>query len=405
MKKTLIILTDQDIAFPFLEFEISYSTKARFSKIIVLSEGFSSVESKIPPDITLIRKHNPIPIFFYSIKSLFSSIFWKELKLLTKDKVFIRKSIIALKDLSGVFWRKKLLKDVLKKIEGEVVIYSFWNDLFSYSACLLKRKNENIKLVSRVHRFDLFLERRIFSYMPFKWQFVNDFNVLFFLSDSSLSYYKNSYKPKTKLKISRLGIQIPSISKQNYSYNEKVLRILSLSNCVSVKQIHKTTKALALLAKENTNLKVKWTHIGGGPLLEILKEEANTFAINHSNFIPEFTGFMPNEEVQNLLQNNSYDIFINSSLSEGTPVSIMEAMSYGIPVIAPNVGAMEEILTNKNGVLLNETIEPEDIYLAIKSVLKEKILLSFRKEARKMVEEKFDSNKNYLEFYTELYNL
>lgn len=38
--------------------------------------------------------------------------------------------------------------------------------------------------------------------------------------------------------------------------------------------------------------------------------------------------------------------------SEGIPVSIMEAMSFGIPVIARNVGGMSEIVNEENGLLL-----------------------------------------------------
>ena len=35
---------------------------------------------------------------------------------------------------------------------------------------------------------------------------------------------------------------------------------------------------------------------------------------------------------------NDFDLFVNMSLSEGIPVSIMEAISFGIPIIATNVG-------------------------------------------------------------------
>jgi len=40
------------------------------------------------------------------------------------------------------------------------------------------------------------------------------------------------------------------------------------------------------------------------------------------------------------------DLYLNTSLHEGIPISVLEAMSYGIPVIASNVGGMAEILDN-----------------------------------------------------------
>lgn len=40
------------------------------------------------------------------------------------------------------------------------------------------------------------------------------------------------------------------------------------------------------------------------------------------------------------------DLYINTSFHEGIPMSILEAMSYKIPIIAPNVGGMKEIFNN-----------------------------------------------------------
>ena len=47
-------------------------------------------------------------------------------------------------------------------------------------------------------------------------------------------------------------------------------------------------------------------------------------------------------------------MFINVSSTEGIPVSIMEAMSFGIPVIATAVGGTPEIVNNENGYLLSK---------------------------------------------------
>jgi len=47
---------------------------------------------------------------------------------------------------------------------------------------------------------------------------------------------------------------------------------------------------------------------------------------------------LPHNDVLNYYASNPVDVFINTSSSEGLPVSIMEAMSFGIPVIATNVG-------------------------------------------------------------------
>ncbi|NCO54621.1 MAG: glycosyltransferase, partial [Bacteroidetes bacterium] len=51
------------------------------------------------------------------------------------------------------------------------------------------------------------------------------------------------------------------------------------------------------------------------------------------------------------------DLFINVSESEGIPVSIMEALSAGIPVIATNVGGTNEIVNNDVGFLIDKEFE------------------------------------------------
>jgi glycosyltransferase involved in cell wall biosynthesis len=71
------------------------------------------------------------------------------------------------------------------------------------------------------------------------------------------------------------------------------------------------------------------------------------------------------------------------SLSEGVPVSIMEAFSAGIPVYATNVGGTSEIVDNSNGKLLDVNISPEQLAEEIRSFQRfpDEIKLQFRKNA------------------------
>ena len=50
---------------------------------------------------------------------------------------------------------------------------------------------------------------------------------------------------------------------------------------------------------------------------------------------------------------HEYDVFILPSLFEGMPITIIEAMAAGMPIIASNVGGIPDIITNrKNGILI-----------------------------------------------------
>jgi L-malate glycosyltransferase len=51
---------------------------------------------------------------------------------------------------------------------------------------------------------------------------------------------------------------------------------------------------------------------------------------------------------------NGLDLYLNTSLHEGIPMTILEAMGRGIPVIAPAVGGIREIITpGKDGFLID----------------------------------------------------
>ena len=65
-----------------------------------------------------------------------------------------------------------------------------------------------------------------------------------------------------------------------------------------------------------------------------------------------FTGFQTNIEEWMLM----LDIFVLPSLTEGTPMALLEAMSFGVPVLATRVGGVPKVIENGiNGVLVNPT--------------------------------------------------
>lgn len=89
-------------------------------------------------------------------------------------------------------------------------------------------------------------------------------------------------------------------------------------------------------------------HIGGGlyevdRLLGILEKD------NLDNVI-KFEGWVSGEVKQKLL--NTSDAYILPSYAEGVPISILEAMSYHLPIISTRVGGVPSIVGDENGILV-----------------------------------------------------
>lgn len=120
--------------------------------------------------------------------------------------------------------------------------------------------------------------------------------------------------------------------------------------------------------------------------------------------------FLPGQlappEIFNFYKSMPVDLFLTVSANEGIPVSIMEAQSFGIPVIATAVGGIPEIVNNINGLLLSANPSPLEIAEAIFKAFSEKeIWGKKRMYSRRNWEENYNAEKNYNAFAAELLSL
>ncbi|WP_370477439.1 glycosyltransferase family 4 protein [Tamlana flava] len=77
----------------------------------------------------------------------------------------------------------------------------------------------------------------------------------------------------------------------------------------------------------------------------------------------EFTGVLPKEEWHKKSEN--FDIFINTSNVDNMPVSIIEAMALGLPVVTTNVGGMKYLVEDK---VTGFLVKPNDVQAMTKSI-------------------------------------
>jgi L-malate glycosyltransferase len=83
----------------------------------------------------------------------------------------------------------------------------------------------------------------------------------------------------------------------------------------------------------------------------------------------EMPGAAPNEDVPRVLQ--AHDVFLDTTDADSTPVSILEAMACGLPVVSTNVGGLPHVLTDGENALLVPPRDAEAMAAAVRRVLSE----------------------------------
>jgi glycosyltransferase involved in cell wall biosynthesis len=142
---------------------------------------------------------------------------------------------------------------------------------------------------------------------------------------------------------------------------------------------------------------IRWTHFGDGPLKASL-EALEQSKLPHCTI--DFKGNVPNEAILDFYHSHYIDLFVNMSSSEGIPVSIMEAQSAGIPVLATSVGGTPEIVHPENGFLVEKDFDTRACALQITEYLmgSEVQIESKRSASYQNWKENFDAEKNYHNF-------
>jgi glycosyltransferase involved in cell wall biosynthesis len=143
-------------------------------------------------------------------------------------------------------------------------------------------------------------------------------------------------------------------------------------------------EASLLLSKSGVPLKV--LIIGEGSQRKELEDFVNETGLNHQII---FTGFQA--DIEKWLP--ALDVFVLPSLTEGTPMALLEAMSFGIPIIASRVGGVPNIVINGQNGILVEAGHSEEIAHSLNLLfqdisLRQKISL----EALNLISTKHNSN-------------
>lgn len=367
--------------------EIINNKEALPSNVIVFEE-FVDWENYRPLNLVL---KNLVPIF---------SIYLAECLALKKTLPF-KKSIALL--ASNIFKAQCVYNSLkienlkLNKLNAQssaITAYSFWFYDCIYLAWM-RKKGWIDKAVTRTHSGDLYEDhisiRNKLLFRNFQFKFLD--NVLP-VSDIGTEYLRNRYsKYKDKIQTIYLGSKDNGLNPFN---SAGIFTIVSCASFRHHKRIHKIAEMLQFV-----DFPLRWYHIGDERLnsndpkiseYKINKEKLKE--CKNIEFVP--LGSMSNEEIFNFYKTQSVNLFVSISAIEGIPVSIMEAISFGIPILSTDVGGCKEIVTKETGILIPLETQMKDISnIIIGFKDSSKNTSEFRQGVRQFWEEYFDAEENY----------
>ena len=345
--------------------ELKALTKC-FKSILVVPTSDGGDTSIRKPNIKGVDYHEPL-----MIRQESRSILHKIFKVLTSPSVlsFLKELVrIPCKTTKTIFgWlnssyqiTRYLEHPFFKSLEmsnDPCILYFFWGRGTSEIVPFLR--NKNLITVIKFHRFDLYNHLYPGNYIPYQTLQIKKSDLLLPISHSGQEYFNSAFSEMVnKVVVSPLGTEHKGMA---FSSDDGILRIVSCSLIKKVKRIDLMAKAIGSIP---SNIEVIWTHIGDGSKEEKAKLESITqFFPKHIHVT--MTGFVKSEEVKSYYVDQKVDLFLNSSSSEGIPVSIMEAYSCGIPAIAGDVGGVKEVVNDENGTLLPEGFTASQLCTAI----------------------------------------
>lgn len=384
----------------FLHTEVKVLAK-HFDKVIILPIHRSNILAELPENVEIkylfeeIENQNCNISITEKIGFLLNRYFLSDC--LRSLKYFIKSRNLFRSYLSQYVQDRMRLKYVENyhntiALEDDAIFYSYWFDNWATLLAFYRKKNKNFKYISRAHGFEIFSEQRQFGFFPFRQLQLSEIEKVYSVSHRGCETLKKA-NPAYSYKVDQLNIGSTDEGIGPF-INQEEFVLVSCARISSIKRVHRIAEMLKFI-----DFKIRWVHFGAtyegedeaGKILteqvELLKQK--------SNIAVDLLGNKTNEEIMEYYKTHSVNAFISLSSTEGIPVTMMEAISFGIPLISTNVGGCSEITTPETGVLVEKEENPEKIAEMLNQFRNSKMNSEpFRKGVREFWEKNFDIEKN-----------
>ena len=274
------------------------------------------------------------------------SIDFKKIKIIFSE---IIKNVYLLYGLKNLIYTLKAIYWFLKieplKLQSESLLHAQFATQASIISYFWTKYNPSCKYAFTFHAYDIFYKNKWFPALSQNAEricSISKYNVEYII--------KKYHTDLTKIQLSYLGVIQPDIFEKQ---SNKKLNFGFLSWFTEKKGLYYLIDAIAVSEKIYSN--ATFTLAGDGPEKQKIEKLVSERALNHC---VTFTGTLNDTAKEEFYK--SIDVFVLPSITlqndmDGIPVVLMEAVSYGIPLISTNISGIPEICKDKyNGILINE---------------------------------------------------
>ena len=200
-----------------------------------------------------------------------------------------------------------------------------------------------------------------------KWMishFINNADCVICLSKSWYEIYRTNFSPR------RLEI-LPNFVTRRFeeiTISEGKTIFLFLGKIMKAKGVYDLLDIVEEIKDNHGHDFELW--IGGNGEIEKMKDIIASKGIYSQ---VRFLGWVNNSEKEEVLK--KADVYVLPSYAEGLPLSILEAMSFGMPVISTTVGGIPELVEQNVSGYLFEAGDKHALKTAVRSFLKDKSLI------------------------------
>lgn len=294
----------------------------------------------------------------------------------------------------------KRIKKILGCPTEEYVLYSYWLFMTARVGTMLAKSYKPAYMISRAHGYDVYSYSNRLDYLPYREYFLREYDGVFPCSNHGTEYLRKCVPESAdRIQTAYLGTRDSGVIPESQSDS---FTIVSCSRVSLEKRIWKIPDALKLV--DDSGVSLEWIHIGGGEDLPKLQRYSEKTLGKNTRIKTRFYGQVSNETVMSIYKECVPDLFLNVSSREGLPVSIMEAMSLSVPVVATAVGGTSEIVKdNISGKLIPRDFSNADLMGVIQKFVdmkKQGVSDAYRRACRDTWKESFYAEDNYRSFWS-----